>query len=1069
MDPGSRVVELPPRGADLSFLSNNPDTDTPSRWLTFNSTPGGINGGNTTPGTAFGSPFWGSLLGPNSGLGSAGAQSTTNLTPTGGAAGHAHAASLAGGQHSSSRLSPKNFSPSKEFNPFELSFFPKHNEHLLKGSNAKGAAEEGSEKKVKNEESGEGDDTATATTGKENGGKNSLNSSVSSLKRPFQEGNEEDGDANAPSSANQLTSLQSDAASRTIEGDSSSSASHPSWQKRPKIEELHSMAPISSSDQSTSTGNTISAPSSMYAPSPMNMNASPDSGMSPASSAMIPTPSLQHAILPPNATPSTAAGAVFNGSTNSQQRKMSIPPEQVEASKLTSANGTGLMAGPGAGVPLQPHQQPHLYNVQPSQQQQQQQQQSGLMTQTVPPPLNAAGYHAAPHHHHQHLPPGGHPFSYSGYIPPAQQQQQPVILPPKTLQQAQAAQQQQHQHDRTMSPVEAGSANAKQPSPVPTNNNPIPYANGRGPSATRPSRATTRSSHNKRGTSAATGNGNATNDEQSFVKEEEDANMYDSSSAGGGGNNSYSNNNNNNASATNTKAASGAGNTATKGGKKGKKQGGGRAGSAGASNKSAAAAASNTAPAFSAYGDYNAAGNSSNGITGGDGANGGDEDEEGGDDEHKRKAFLERNRQAACRSRQKKKEWINNLETHAARLQSENQSLASEIELLRKELFALRHTLSFHERSGCTANPSTGVPPPHAVQQPPPAQIAAQPPSATLQQQQQQPPAPVVLQQQQRPEWRQQQQVQAPPQQQQQPQGYQQQQGINHVSQGPAIVQTHPSPQSQQVPMQSTATQPPPPVHIQTQPQPMNANPRAVGAGTNTGSGPTLAPSALQGMSMPSIAQRPPSAMQDSQQQLSAAQQRAPPKLNLSQASLQPQQQQAQHQTGMNTLAPNSHQLPSHGSHLGNPSDINRPGSAGATFGLATPNFADLFNGAMGKLGSGGQTPFLGAGLLFTPGGITSSGGMLGGGFGPGSHNGTGYNMSPALPNTFGLSMQDIPIRPASAPPTPSPALDTRLMAPSQDYFSSKNLSSNIGTSAAFADFLAAYNPTNLQTGSVLA
>lgn len=101
-----------------------------------------------------------------------------------------------------------------------------------------------------------------------------------------------------------------------------------------------------------------------------------------------------------------------------------------------------------------------------------------------------------------------------------------------------------------------------------------------------------------------------------------------------------------------------------------------------------------------------------------------------------------------------------------------------------------------------------------------------------------------------------------------------------------------------------------------------------------------------------------------------------------------------------------------------------------------------------------------------------SSGGMLGGGTSSSFNNSTGYNMSSDLPNTFGLSIQDIPIRPASAPPTPSPAIDSRLMAPSQDYFSSKNLSFNLGTSAAFADFLAAY-PNNAMhsntTGSVLA
>jgi hypothetical protein len=63
--------------------------------------------------------------------------------------------------------------------------------------------------------------------------------------------------------------------------------------------------------------------------------------------------------------------------------------------------------------------------------------------------------------------------------------------------------------------------------------------------------------------------------------------------------------------------------------------------------------------------------------------------------------------------------------------------------------------------------------------------------------------------------------------------------------------------------------------------------------------------------------------------------------------------------------------------------------------------------------------------------------------------------------------MQDIPIRPASAPPTPSPALDNRLTAPSQDYFSAKNLSSHMATSAAFADFLAAYPVNGMQSNNI--
>lgn len=424
---------------------------------------------------------------------------------------------------------------------------------------------------------------------------------------------------------------------------------------------------------------------------------------------------------------------------------------------------------------------------------------------------------------------------------------------------------------------------------------------------------------------------------------------------------------------------------------------------------------------------------------------------------------------AACRSRQKKKEWINNLETHAARLQSENQSLASEIDTLRKELFALRHTLSFHERSGCTAAgagtsaaPSSGATGNHQHQQQVQNQPSATPASI---------PQQTHQQQQQLPDWRQQQQpshTNTMMQQQEQPQ-YQQgyQQNMSYMSHPPAIVQTHASPQSHPSSAQDVNNAPRhPPIHIQTQPQPLSARPSVSG-------GPTLAPPVLHGMNVPTSQ----SQLGGLDQQSFNSQQRAPPKLNLSPASLQPQNLLS----GLNRQIQNgqlpSQQQDSNNNQLGTTGDINRPGSAGATFGLATPNFADLFNGAMGKLGNGGQTPGFGAGLLFTPGGIFSSGGMLGGGSTYNNNNNTnnsttGYNMSPGLPNTFGLSIQDIPIRPASAPPTPSPALDTRLMAPSQDYFSSKNLSNNLGTSAAFADFLAAY-PSNVlhanSTGSVLA
>lgn len=598
-------------GADLSFLSNNPETDTPSRWLTFNSTPGGgssntAGGGNTTPGTAFGSPFWGSLLASN-GLPS----SSTNLTPS--AIHHAHA---------HNKLSPKAYSPSKEFNPFELSFFPKHNEHLLSSSNKDAKKEDSSATTTKaalaNGQASKdenGDNAAESNQPQQQqvkGNDNELSSSVSSLKRPFQDaqGDEVPLVASAPT-------LQSDASSRSGTQSDEAGLPNPSW-KRPKIEDLHAIAPVSS-DQSTS----ISAHSSMYAPSPMNMNASPDSGMSPASSAMIPTPSLQHAMLPPNATPGIFGTP--NTASATGTAKAVVPLEQVEAAKLGNmANGNANGTAPTTVVPLHPHQQQHLYNVQP-------QQGGAAITQSIPPPLSANSFHAQ-HQHHQ--PPGGHPFSYSGYMQQQQQQPQqqpqPIILPPKTLQQAQ---------QRTASPVTASGPpqSARQASleqqqgnggdNASSNNNPIPYANGRGPA--RPSRATTRSSHGKRGGSNAPV---ASGEEQNFVKgEEEEANMYDSSS----GNISYQN------TSSNTKGGSTA-----KGGKKGKKQGaGGRAGSTGATNNSnnnkntSAASTGNTAPAFVSYNDTFGSG------SGGAPNNEGGEDDEEGDDEHKRKAFLERNRQ----------------------------------------------------------------------------------------------------------------------------------------------------------------------------------------------------------------------------------------------------------------------------------------------------------------------------------------------------------------------------------------------------------------------------------------
>lgn len=584
-------------GADLSFLGD-PDTDTPSKWLTFNSTPGG---GNTTPGTAFGSPFWGSLAAANG-------QGTSN-TPT-----------TANFKHS-----PKAYSPSKELNPFELSFFPKHNEHLLAPVNAAGV-KDGNNKSTVNASSKEGQFRSASQQDDgediENiAGNTSLSSSVSSLKRPF----------HADSST---TSLQNDASSRALPLDESGHPL-PSW-KRPKLDELNMSNP-SSSDLSSTTESGASA----YAPSPsmtLNMNASPDSG-SPASSSMIPTPSLQHATLPPNAT--STAIAQFNPTTGGNlERKLSFPLEQIEVAKL-APNG---IFGNVNTVSVNPQQQDTFSGVL---------RQNNILTQSVPPPMNSAAFTAQQSQHQ----PGGHQYSgYTGYMSHAQQQQQqqaqPVILPPKTLLQAQ-------QEQRTGSPVtshppqSARQASPEQqqnqpPAPGNNNNSPIPYANGRGPA--RPSRSTR---SNRRGSTAPiSGNEGIPN-----VKQEEDLNMDYSSSIGNISSGALNPANYNTVISSSTaNAGQGATGTsqkttttaATTSNKKGKKNqhsnNEGRATSVSGSSSGKKGASyndnNNNGGGYSASGGGDGFGGS--GIPNGEGAG---DDEEDGDDEHKRKAFLERNRQ----------------------------------------------------------------------------------------------------------------------------------------------------------------------------------------------------------------------------------------------------------------------------------------------------------------------------------------------------------------------------------------------------------------------------------------
>ena len=68
----------------------------------------------------------------------------------------------------------------------------------------------------------------------------------------------------------------------------------------------------------------------------------------------------------------------------------------------------------------------------------------------------------------------------------------------------------------------------------------------------------------------------------------------------------------------------------------------------------------------------------------------------------KRSKFLERNRVAASKCRQKKKEWTQNLETRARELQKNNNSLRMMIESCRQEVLFLKGELLKHGNCDCT-------------------------------------------------------------------------------------------------------------------------------------------------------------------------------------------------------------------------------------------------------------------------------------------------------------------------------------------------------------------------------
>ena len=212
------------KDSDLSFLAipKVPGQDTPSRWLTFGGTP---TNGTNTPGTAFGSPFWASL--------------------------------------SQSKYSPKSYSPSKELNPFELSFFPKS------------VTLAGGQRSNTSDDEGNSSNESLGIIKQEDLEENlAINNS---LKRPFEEAIIANTPTESPLHNNHNNNKNKNDKLHLI----------PTW-KRPKF--ANSQHPSPSGTSSSENATTFSSSPAMVS------RPSPDSG-SPAST-VIPTPIIQNAVLP---------------------------------------------------------------------------------------------------------------------------------------------------------------------------------------------------------------------------------------------------------------------------------------------------------------------------------------------------------------------------------------------------------------------------------------------------------------------------------------------------------------------------------------------------------------------------------------------------------------------------------------------------------------------------------------------------------------------------------------------------------------------------------------------------
>ncbi|KAK3819780.1 MAG: bZIP transcription factor AtfA [Benniella sp.] len=81
--------------------------------------------------------------------------------------------------------------------------------------------------------------------------------------------------------------------------------------------------------------------------------------------------------------------------------------------------------------------------------------------------------------------------------------------------------------------------------------------------------------------------------------------------------------------------------------------------------------------------------------------------EEKMDDEEKRKNFLERNRQAALKCRQRKKQWLTNLQAKVEYLTSDNEQLLTQTAALRDEIIHLKALLLAHK--DCPVAQANGV------------------------------------------------------------------------------------------------------------------------------------------------------------------------------------------------------------------------------------------------------------------------------------------------------------------------------------------------------------------------